>query len=63
MSFNLVAFEKADEVVAAYDAGQCDVYDRPVWAGNQRTKLTNPMHTQYCLKSSQKNLLAQFAPG
>ena len=24
MSFNLVAFEKADEVVAAYDAGRCD---------------------------------------
>ena len=23
MSFNLVAFEKADEVVAAYDAGRC----------------------------------------
>ena len=26
MKFNLVAFEKADEVVAAYDAGRCDVY-------------------------------------
>ena len=26
MSFNLVAYEKADEVVAAYDAGRCDVY-------------------------------------
>ena len=26
MSFNLVAFEKADEVVAAYDSGRCDVY-------------------------------------
>lgn len=26
MSFDLVAFEKSDEVVAAYDAGRCDVY-------------------------------------
>ena len=42
MSFNLVAFEKADEVVAAYDAGRCDVYttDRSGLAA-QRTKLTN----------------------
>ena len=39
----LVAFEKADEVVAAYDAGRCDVYttDRSGLAA-QRTKLTNP---------------------
>lgn len=43
MSFNLVAFEKADEVVAAYDAGRCDVYttDRSALAA-QRGKLTNP---------------------
>ena len=43
MSFNLVAFEKADEVVAAYDAGRCDVYttDRSALAA-QRTKLTDP---------------------
>jgi general L-amino acid transport system substrate-binding protein len=43
MSFNLVAFEKADEVVAAYDAGRCDVYttDRSGLAA-QRTKLTQP---------------------
>ncbi len=43
MSFNLVAFEKADEVVAAYDAGRCDVYttDRSGLAA-QRKKLTNP---------------------
>ena len=43
MSFNLVAFEKADEVVAAYDAGRCDVYttDRSGLAA-QRGKLTNP---------------------
>ena len=26
MKYELVAFEKADEVVAAYDAGRCDVY-------------------------------------
>ena len=43
MSFNLVAFEKADEVVAAYDAGRCDVYttDRSGLAA-QRGKLTAP---------------------
>jgi len=43
MSFNLVAFEMADEVVAAYDAGRCDVYttDRSGLAA-QRGKLTNP---------------------
>ena len=41
MAFNL-AFEKADEVVGAYDAGRCDVYttDRSLTA--QRTKLTAP---------------------
>jgi len=43
LKFNLVAFEKADEVVAAYDAGRCDVYttDRSGVAA-QRLKLTNP---------------------
>ena len=43
MAFNLVAFEKADEVVGAYDAGRCDVYttDRSALAA-QRTKLTAP---------------------
>ena len=43
MKFNLVAFEKADDVVAAYDAGRCDVYttDRSALAA-QRTKLTAP---------------------
>jgi len=43
MNFNLVAFEKADEVVAAYDSGRCDVYttDRSGLAA-QRGKLTNP---------------------
>ena len=32
MNFKLVAFEKADEVVAAYDAGRCDVYTTD-WSG------------------------------
>jgi general L-amino acid transport system substrate-binding protein len=43
MKFNLVAFEKADDVIAAYDAGRCDVYttDRSALAA-QRTKLTAP---------------------
>ena len=43
MKFNLVAFEEADAVVAAYDSGRCDVYttDRSGLAA-QRTKLTNP---------------------
>ncbi|MGU9962168.1 MAG: amino acid ABC transporter substrate-binding protein [Candidatus Puniceispirillales bacterium WSBS_2018_MAG_OTU23] len=43
MSFNLIAFEKADEVAAAYDSGRCDVYttDRSALAA-QRGKMTNP---------------------
>ena len=43
MKYKLVAFEKADEVIAAYDAGRCDVYttDRSALAA-QRTKLKNP---------------------
>lgn len=43
MAFNLIAFEKADEVVAAYDAGRCDVYttDRSGLAA-QRGKLSSP---------------------
>ncbi len=43
MEYELVAFEKADEVVAAYDAGRCDVFTTDqsgLYA--QRTKLTNP---------------------
>ena len=43
MEYELVAFEKADEVVAAYDAGRCDVYTTDqsgVYA--QRLKLTDP---------------------
>jgi general L-amino acid transport system substrate-binding protein len=43
MELKLVAFEKADEVVGAYDAGRCDVYttDRSGLAA-QRSKLTDP---------------------
>ncbi len=43
LKYKVVAFEKADEVVAAYDAGRCDVYttDRSGIAA-QRTKLRNP---------------------
>ncbi len=43
MKYKVIAFEKADEVVAAYDAGRCDVFttDRSGLAA-QRTKLKNP---------------------
>ena len=43
MDYKIVAFEKADEVVKAYDAGRCDVYttDRSGLAA-QRLKLANP---------------------
>lgn len=43
MKFTPVVFEKADEVVAAYDAGRCDVYttDRSGLAA-QRLKMKNP---------------------
>ena len=43
MNYTVVAFEKADEVVAAYDAGRCDVYttDRSGLAA-QRTKMSKP---------------------
>ena len=43
MKFEPVVFEKADEVVAAYDAGRCDVYttDRSGLAA-QRIKLKDP---------------------
>jgi len=43
MEYEVVAFEKADEVVAAYDAGRCDVYTTDqsgLYA--QRLKLSNP---------------------
>jgi general L-amino acid transport system substrate-binding protein len=43
MEYELVAFEKADEVVSAYDAGRCEVYTTDqsgLYA--QRLKLTNP---------------------
>ncbi len=43
MQYEVVAFEKADEVVKAYDEGRCDVYttDRSGLAA-QRLKLKNP---------------------
>jgi general L-amino acid transport system substrate-binding protein len=43
MTYKPVVFEKADEVLAAYDTGRCDVYttDRSGLAG-QRVKLKNP---------------------
>jgi len=43
ISYEPVAFEKADEVVAAYDAGRCDTYttDKSGLAA-QRTKLKDP---------------------
>ena len=43
LQYEVVAFEKADEVVAAYDAGRCDVYttDRSGLAA-QRVKLADP---------------------
>ena len=43
MDYKPVVFEKADEVVAAYDSGRCDVYttDQSALAA-QRTKLKDP---------------------
>jgi general L-amino acid transport system substrate-binding protein len=43
ISYEPVAFEKADEVVAAYDAGRCDTYttDKSALAA-QRTKMSKP---------------------
>ncbi len=43
MTYELVAFEKADEVIAAYDAGRCDVHttDKSGLAA-QRTKVAQP---------------------
>jgi general L-amino acid transport system substrate-binding protein len=43
MKYKVVAFENSNEVVAAYDAGRCDVYttDRSGLAA-QRTKMKNP---------------------
>jgi len=43
MPYKIIAFEKMDEVIAAYDAGRCDVFttDRSALAA-QRVKLSNP---------------------
>ncbi len=43
MSYEIITYEKADETVAAYDAGRCDAYTTDqsgLYA--QRLKLTNP---------------------
>ena len=43
MSYKVVAFEKADEVIAAYDARRCDVYTTDVSGlAAQRLKLDDP---------------------
>jgi general L-amino acid transport system substrate-binding protein len=43
MSYEPVVFEKADEVVAAYDSGRCDVYTTDASGlAAQRTKLAEP---------------------
>lgn len=43
MSYEPVVFEKADEVVAAYDSGRCDVYTTDASGlAAQRTKLEEP---------------------
>ncbi len=43
LEYKILAFEKADEVVAAYNANRCDVYTTDVSGlAAQRLKLTNP---------------------
>ncbi|MDJ0929833.1 amino acid ABC transporter substrate-binding protein [Breoghania sp.] len=43
MPYDVVAFEKSDEVVQAYDAGRCDVYTTDAFGlYAQRLKLANP---------------------
>jgi general L-amino acid transport system substrate-binding protein len=43
MTYEPVVFEKADEVVAAYDSGRCDIYTTDLSGiAAQRTKLSNP---------------------
>lgn len=44
MSYTPVAFEKNDEVVAAYDGGRCDIFtgDRGAGLATLRLKLSNP---------------------
>ena len=51
MSYEPVVFEKADEVVAAYDAGRCDVYTTDTSGlAAQRTKLADPDAHMVCRK-------------
>ena len=61
IKYEPVAFEKADEVVAAYDAGRCDTYttDKSALAA-QRTKMSNPMNTLLYQRLFQKNLWDQL---
>ena len=43
MNYTVVAFEKADEVVAAYDAGRCDgLHHRPVGPGRTADQVQGP---------------------
>ncbi|MTI46073.1 general L-amino acid-binding protein [Roseibium hamelinense] len=43
MPYEIVAFEKPDEVIAAYDAGRCDVHTSDASGlASDRLKLTNP---------------------
>lgn len=43
MPYSIVAFEKSDEAVQAYDAGRCDVYTSDLSGLTaQKAKLTNP---------------------
>ena len=47
MTYEPVVFEKADEVVAAYDSGRCDIYTTDLSGiAAQRTKLSDPKRTR-----------------
>jgi general L-amino acid transport system substrate-binding protein len=63
MKFKGVFFEKADEVVAAYDAGRCDVYttDQSALAA-QRTKMKNPAEHQVLPEIISKEPLGPVVP-
>jgi general L-amino acid transport system substrate-binding protein len=63
MKFKGVFYEKADEVVAAYDAGRCDVYttDQSALAA-QRTKMKNPGEHQVLPEIISKEPLGPVVP-
>ena len=63
MKFKAVFFEKADEVIAAYDAGRCDVYttDQSALAA-QRTKLKDPTEHQVLPEIISKEPLGPVVP-